>query len=79
MLVSKLDIIGSDNGLSSGRRQDIIWANAEILLIRNLGTNFSEKLKWNPYIFIQENAFQNVVCEMAAILFRPNVLITWVN
>ena len=25
-------IIGSDNGLSPGRRQAIIWANAEILL-----------------------------------------------
>ena len=33
------------------------------------------KFQWNfnrnPYIFIQENAFENVVCEMAAILSRP--------
>ena len=43
--VSKLTIIGSDNGLSSGRRQAIIWTNAEILLIGPLvGTNFSEIL-----------------------------------
>ena len=28
-------------------------------------------LKWNSYIFIQENAFVNVVCEMAAILSWP--------
>ena len=35
--VSKLTIIGSDNGLSPGRCQAIIW----ILLIRPLGTNFS--------------------------------------
>ena len=42
--VSKLTIIGSDNGLSPGRRQAIIWTNAGILLIRPLGTNFSEIL-----------------------------------
>ena len=34
--------IGSDNGLSPGRRQAIIWTNAGILLIGPLGTNFSE-------------------------------------
>ena len=40
--VSKLTIIGSDNGLSPGRRQAVIWTNAGILLIGPLGTNFSE-------------------------------------
>ena len=54
--VSKLTIIGSDNGLSPGRRQAIIWTNDGILLIGPLGTNFSEILtgiqtfslkKWN--------------------------------
>ena len=42
--VSKVTIIGSDNGLPPGRRQAIIWTNAEILLIGHLGTNFSEIL-----------------------------------
>ena len=42
--VSKLTIIGSDNDLYPGRRQAIIWTNAGILLIRTLGTNFSEIL-----------------------------------
>ena len=42
--VSKLTIIGSDNGLSPGRRQAIIWPNAGILLIGPLGTNFNEIL-----------------------------------
>ena len=42
--VSKLNIISSDNGLSPGRRQAIIWTNAGIVLIRTLGTNFSEIL-----------------------------------
>ena len=40
--VSKLTIIGSDNGLSADGRQATIWNNAEILLIRPLGTNFNE-------------------------------------
>ena len=42
--VGKLTNIGSDNGLSPGRRQAIIWTNAGILLIGPLGTNFSEFL-----------------------------------
>ena len=42
--VGKLTIIGSDNGLSPGRRQAIIWTIAGILLIGPLGTNFSKIL-----------------------------------
>ena len=42
--VSKLTIIASDNGLSPGRRQAIIWTNDGLLLIWPLGTNFSEIL-----------------------------------
>ena len=57
--VNKIITIGSDNGLSPGRRQAIIWTNAGMLLIGN-------KLQWNieqnQYIFIQENEFENVVC-----------------
>ena len=41
---SELTIIGSDNGLSPGRRQVIIWTNAGLLLIQTLGTHFSEIL-----------------------------------
>ena len=40
--VSKLTIIGSDNGLPPDRRQAIISTNAWILLTGPLGTNFSE-------------------------------------
>ena len=39
--VGKLPIIGSDNGLSPGRHQAIIWTNAGIL-IEPLGTNFRQ-------------------------------------
>ena len=53
--VSDLTSIGSDDGLSPGQRQAIIWTNAGIL----------------SNIFIHENAIESVVCEMAAILSRP--------
>ena len=68
-----LTIIGSDNGLSPGRRQAITWTNVGILLIGPLGTNFSMLIdvNRNSYIFIQENPFENVVWKMAAILSRP--------
>ena len=81
--VSKLTIIVSDDGLSPGQRQAIIWTNAGISLIGTLGTNFSEFFYRNSYIFIQENAFENVVCKMAAILSRPqcvkgfNAAVAW--
>ena len=42
--VSKLIIIGSDNGLLPSRHQAIIWTNVGILLIWPLGANFSEIL-----------------------------------
>ena len=42
--VNDLTIIGSDNGLSPGRRQAITWTNVGILLIGPLGTTFSEML-----------------------------------
>ena len=65
--VSELTIIGSVNGLSPGRRQAIIWNNDGLLLIEPLGTNFNR----NSNIFIQENALEHVVCEMASILTGP--------
>ena len=48
--VSKLTTIGSDNGLSPGRCQAIIWTDARILLTGSLGINFHE-------IFIEINNF----------------------
>ena len=40
--MSLVEIIGIDNGLSPGRRQAIVWANAGILLMRTSETNFSQ-------------------------------------
>ena len=50
--VNNLTVIASDNGLSPGRRQAIIWNNDAILLIWPLGTNFSEILiEIQPFTF----------------------------
>ena len=64
--VSKLIIIGSDNGLSPGRRQAIIWTNAGILLIWPLGTNFSEIL-----IEIHAFSFKKMHLKMSSGKRRP--------
>ena len=52
----KLTIIGSDNGLSHGRRQAIFWTNAGILLNGYLWTNFSIEI----YVF----SFRKMYLEM---------------
>ena len=44
IFVSAVIIIGSDNGLSPGLHQAIIWTNAGILLIGPLEINFNEIL-----------------------------------
>ena len=67
--VSKLTIIGSDNGLSPGRRQTIIWTNDGILLIRPLGTNFSEIL-----IAIYTFSFEKMHLKMSSGKWRPSCL-----
>ena len=69
--VNKLTSIGSDNGLSPGRRQAIIWTNVGILLLRTLGTIISEILTEIDIFAFTKNTFENVVWEMAAILYRP--------
>ena len=74
--VSKLSTIASDNGLTPGRRQAIIWTNARILLIGPLGTNFIEIL-----IGIQTFSFKKMHLKMSSAKWRPfclglNVLIS---
>ena len=64
--VGKLTIIGSDNGLSPGRRQAIIWTNAGMLLIGPLGTNFNEIL-----IEIHTFSFKKMHLKMASAKWRP--------
>ena len=64
--VFNLTIIGSDNGLSPGRRQAIIWTNAGILLIGPWGTNFSDIL-----IGIQTFSFKKMHLIMLFAKWRP--------
>ena len=64
--VGNLTIIGSDNGLSPGRRQAIVWINAEILLIGPVGTNFSEIL-----IGIHKFSFTKMHLKMTSAKWRP--------
>ena len=51
----------------------MIWTNAGILFILPFWTKFSEILI-EIHVYIQENAFENVVWEMAAIFLGLNVL-----
>ena len=64
--IGKLTIIGSDNGLSPGGRQAIIWTNAGILLIGPLGTNFNE-----ISIGIQIFSFKKMHLKMSSAKWRP--------
>ena len=64
--VSKLTIIGSDNGLPPGRRQAIIWTNAGILLIGPLETNFS-----GIFIKIHTFSFKKMHVKMLSGKRRP--------
>ena len=66
MYVSKLTIIGSDNGLSPDRCQAIIWTNAGILSIGPLGTKRSEIL-----IAIHIFSFKKMHLEMSSGKWRP--------
>ena len=59
--IGNLTIIGSDNGLLPGRCQAIIWTSARILLIRPLGTNFSENL-----ICVQRVSFKKMHLKMSS-------------
>ena len=51
MYISKLTMIGSDNGLSPGRCPAIIWNNAGILLIGPLGTHYSVWIEIDTFSF----------------------------
>ena len=75
--VGKWSIIGSDNGLSPGRRQAIIWTNAGMLLIEPLGTTFSEF-----FIEILTFSFNQMRLKVSSAKWRPfclglNVLSDW--
>ena len=67
--VSKITIIASDNGLPSHYLNQC-WNIVNWTLGNKLQWNFNQ----NSNIFIQENAFENGVCEMASICLGLNEL-----
>ena len=67
--VSKLTITGSDNGLSPGRHQAIIWTNAGLLFMEPLGTNLSEIL-----IEIDTPSFKKMHLKMSYEKWQPSYL-----
>ena len=69
--VGNLTIIGPDYGLSPGQRQAIIWTNAGRFLIGPWGINISEILVCIHTFSFKKNSFENVLCEIASILYRP--------
>ena len=64
--VSRLTVTGSDNGLSPGRCQAIIWTNDGILLIGPLGTNLGENL-----IEILTFSFTKMRLKVSSVKWRP--------
>ena len=75
--VSKLTIIGSDNGLSPERRQAIIWTNAGILLIGPLGTNVSEILIEIQTFSLKKIRLKMLSAKCCSFRLSLNVLTHW--
>ena len=65
-LLRPVAITGSDNGLSPGRRQAIIWTDAGILLIGPLGKKISEILIKNHTF-----SFKKMHLKMSSGKWRP--------
>ena len=66
--VGKLTTIGSDNGLSPGRRLATIWTNAVILFIGTILIEFSEILSK-----IHTFSFKEMHLKMSSAKWRPFV------
>ena len=71
-----MTIIVSDDGLSLGRHQAHYRKQCWNIVNWTLRNKLQWNLNRNSYIFIHENAFENVVWKMAAILSRPQCVNT---
>ena len=67
--ISKVITIGSENGLAPGHCQGIIWTSTGVLLIRTLGTNFSQTLSKN-----QTLSFKKMHLKMSSVKWEKLVL-----
>ena len=65
MCVGNLTIISSDNGLSPGQPQAIIWTNAGILIIGPMATNSNWIL-----IKMQQFSFKKMFLKMSSAKFH---------
>ena len=75
--VSEITIIDSDNGLYVAWPAPTHYLNQCWNIVNsNIRNKLQCNLKRNSCIFIRENAFENVVCEKASILSRPQCVKT---
>ena len=74
--VIKLNIFGSDNRLSPGRHQAIIWTNAGILLIGPIGTNFNDILIVIHVFLFTKIHLKMSPCKITAIVVWAS-MISW--
>ena len=75
--ISKLTNIGSDNVLSSGWRQAIIWTNVRILLVGLKGTNFSEIVIEILSLFFKQMRLRRSSAKLRQLYLGLNVLSLW--
>ena len=65
---------GSDNGVEQNKRQDIIWTNVGLLLIRPLETKFSKILFKLQQVWCKKILLKFVVWQKVDIFLSLNVL-----
>ena len=63
--------VGSGNGWSSVRRQSITLTNADFLCTGPFWAKLNEIVIKMQKFFCEDNAFENIVCAMSAIVIRP--------
>ena len=76
LYIGNLTAIGSDCldiWLAPSHYLNQCWIIVNWALKNKLQWNFNQ----NSYIFIQEYAFENIICEMAAILSQPQEILDW--
>ena len=77
IFISRLAIIGSNNGLSPGRHQATIWTNAGILSIGPSGTIFSEISIENHTFSFKKLHLKISSAKWWPFCLRPNMLTHW--
>ena len=72
MIFNSLRPSDAYNGLSTVRRQPIIWSDGGILSLKFQGTYFN-KMLFEIKKIIQENAYENVVCTIGGHLVSASM------